>query len=92
MVQCANCHPAAVYTPTEQKRNPKYDEARETTKDIMIPGVAICRECHTARSPNLHVRSDCVMCHVYHPSSTPGADQGALQPFLLDQILRPNQE
>lgn len=38
------------------------------TADIMLPSIASCRLCH---APAAGVRSDCVMCHIYHPPLTP---------------------
>jgi len=38
------------------------------TTDIMLPSIESCRQCHT---PAAGVRSDCVMCHVYHAPLTP---------------------
>lgn len=40
----------------------------EKTSDIMLPSIDSCRSCH---APAARVRSDCVMCHVYHPPLEP---------------------
>lgn len=40
----------------------------EKTSDIMLPSIDSCRQCHT---PAEGVRSDCVMCHLYHPPLEP---------------------
>ncbi len=37
--------------------------------DIMLPSIESCRKCHT---PAVGVRSDCVLCHVYHRPIKPG--------------------
>ena len=50
MVQCASCHSKAA-------------ESRETS-DILIPGVATCRQCHRAGQDAAEAR--CFECHVYH--------------------------
>lgn len=38
------------------------------TSDIMLPSIDSCRACH---APEVGVRSDCVLCHVYHPPLEP---------------------
>ncbi len=38
------------------------------TADIMLPSIESCRQCH---APASGVRSDCVMCHLYHPPLAP---------------------
>lgn len=40
----------------------------EKTSDIMLPSIDSCRSCH---APAAGVRSDCVMCHLYHPPLEP---------------------
>ncbi len=40
----------------------------EQTSDIMLPSIDSCRTCH---APAAGVRSDCVMCHLYHPPLEP---------------------
>lgn len=49
MLSCTACHAQAM--------------SSVSTQDIMLPGIASCRECH---SPRAGAPSDCVMCHVYH--------------------------
>lgn len=43
--------------------------AGERAADIMLPSIESCRKCHT---PAVGVRSDCVLCHVYHRPLRPG--------------------
>ncbi len=40
----------------------------QETSDIMLPSIDSCRACH---APSVGVRSDCVLCHVYHPPLQP---------------------
>lgn len=53
--QCSECHDAA--------------QSKEAT-DVMIPTIAICRDCHSGKEPeNNKVVSDCGLCHGYHQAS-----------------------
>jgi hypothetical protein len=63
---CAECHKAA--TSTE-------------TKDVLLPTVATCRECHT---PKVGARTDCVECHRYHDKSKERDPDG---PFKIRELL-----
>lgn len=53
-VSCDSCH--------EKTR-----KSTETT-DVLLPGIKVCRECHVDGKKAGFVRSDCVLCHVYHKS------------------------
>jgi predicted CXXCH cytochrome family protein len=53
---CATCHAAAKST-------------RAT--DLLLPGIAVCSDCHGGPSSKADVPSNCAMCHSYH------ADDGA---------------
>ena len=48
VLDCTHCHAA----PTSQ-----------TARDVLLPGVQSCRECH---APGKTARFDCVHCHQYH--------------------------
>ncbi len=55
VTQCATCHAA---------------KASTKSSDLLIPGIATCRQCHggnVARPPK--VASSCILCHSYHPVS-----------------------
>lgn len=55
MLDCTACHGQA--------------KTSHQTSDIMLPGVAKCRNCHTISSATAgsgSARSDCVECHIYH--------------------------
>ncbi len=60
MLACVACH-----TQSETGRD---------TSDIMIPGIANCRECH---SPRAGAPSNCTLCHTYHERS-PYLEGGSL--------------
>lgn len=49
--QCSTCHDAA-------------GSARAT--DLLIPGIAACRDCHGGEGSSSDVPSSCAMCHDYH--------------------------
>jgi predicted CXXCH cytochrome family protein len=51
LVTCDSCHRAAA--------------SRETT-DVLLPGIATCRQCHT---PDTGAESRCFECHQYHDRS-----------------------
>ena len=49
---CAECHDTAT--------------ASTQTKDVLLPSVAVCRQCH--RGPE-GARAGCVACHLYHDNT-----------------------
>ncbi len=49
--------------------------------DLLLPGIATCRECHGGEASNTDVPSSCAMCHDYH------ADEGA--PWLIRNQDKP---
>ncbi|WP_427964701.1 cytochrome c3 family protein [Altererythrobacter sp.] len=51
--KCSDCHAA---------------ETSKTSDDLLIPGIAVCRDCHLGEdAPKGKVASSCAMCHAYHP-------------------------
>ncbi|WP_271438167.1 cytochrome c3 family protein [Pontixanthobacter luteolus] len=51
---CTTCHAA---------------ETSKTSEDLLMPGIAICRDCHLGeKAKQAEVPSSCAMCHSYHPS------------------------
>jgi predicted CXXCH cytochrome family protein len=66
-VACTECHAAA--TSTE-------------TRDVLLPRVETCRECHL---PEGGARSGCVECHRYHDKSQERDPSG---PFKVQQLRR----
>lgn len=59
---CTDCH--------------KADSSKKAT-DLLLPGIATCRECHGGEASDTDVPSTCALCHDYH------ADGGA--PWLVRQ-------
>ena len=51
MLLCAGCHPVAL--------------ASTKTTDVLLPGIAVCRECHVSGKQDA-ARATCVECHIYH--------------------------
>jgi len=49
--RCETCHKASV---------------SGTGSQVMLPGIATCRECHGGENSNAAVPSSCAMCHSYH--------------------------
>lgn len=57
--QCTSCHAA---------------EKSGSASDLLLPGIAQCRDCHQGESARkAEVPSGCAMCHSYHPRSGPAA-------------------
>lgn len=57
-VSCEECHKAGDIS------------VRDSTKttDILMPGIADCRSCHSDAHKEGKVQSECVMCHSFHDS------------------------
>jgi len=53
---CQSCHRA---------------DASSKSTDLLLPGIAVCRDCHMGEGSNSQVPSSCALCHSYH------ADDGA---------------
>lgn len=87
-VDCLHCHSRDGTPATEAKRDAYYpalpDGLKDTTaifasvsaKDVLMPKIETCRECHGSKQTALgrtSVRGDCAECHVYHhtPHSVP---------------------
>jgi predicted CXXCH cytochrome family protein len=50
--QCTSCHDTA--------------ERSTASSDILMPGIAKCRQCHGGAHDTSKLSSDCVMCHRFH--------------------------
>ena len=51
--ECTTCHAA---------------EQSGSSSDLLLPGIAICRDCHLGEdATDVAVPSSCAMCHSYHP-------------------------
>ena len=56
---CTTCHAA---------------EGSKTSEDLLMPGIAVCRDCHLGEdATKAEVPSSCAMCHSYHPATPAGA-------------------
>ncbi|HET7341154.1 MAG TPA: cytochrome c3 family protein, partial [Methylomirabilota bacterium] len=64
---CAECHKAA---------------ASSETKDVLMPSIATCRECH--KPTKNAARSGCVECHRYHDKAQ---ERDADGPFKVRHLL-----
>ncbi len=63
---CTECHKAWVST---------------ETKDVLMPSIATCRDCH---QPRAGARTGCVECHRYHDKSQERSQDG---PFTIHHLL-----
>jgi predicted CXXCH cytochrome family protein len=52
---CGDCHAA---------------EKSASASDLMIPGIANCRQCHAGEGGGSKVANTCIDCHGYHQSAT----------------------
>jgi predicted CXXCH cytochrome family protein len=50
-VACGDCHAAA---------------SSDTSTDVLLPGIALCQNCHGGEKATTKVRSTCVSCHDFH--------------------------
>jgi hypothetical protein len=69
-VACKDCHKGA--------------EKSTTAADVLLPGIATCRECHapsrqTAEGVRGGARFDCTECHRYHQGDNPLVGLGAAE-------------
>jgi len=67
MVACQKCH-----YDSGQGQEPLVPDRSSDTADLMMPGIQVCRECHTVSGRNSHpgsAASRCVDCHRYHGRS-----------------------
>jgi hypothetical protein len=60
-MSCASCHYLDAGQPGSIRES-------ETARDILLPSIETCRQCHGAenRTPGGQARSACVECHGYH--------------------------
>ncbi len=56
--QCSDCHAAG---------------RSDNAGDLLIPGIATCRDCHGGEGSDSDVPSGCAMCHEYHADPAGGA-------------------
>lgn len=68
-ISCESCH----------------EKARKSakTEDVLLPGIALCKECHAQKVTSGHVTSGCVECHSYHDSlPIPQTEKHDVQSYL----------
>ena len=53
-MECADCHDASTSS---------------SSKDLLIPGIGNCRQCHAGESATDKVPTTCIDCHGYHEAS-----------------------
>jgi hypothetical protein len=53
----------------------EHTKSSKETSDALLPRVETCQQCH---QPAANVRSDCVLCHTYHPGGAKHAYLGTL--------------
>ena len=70
---CASCHAAA--------------KSRDAA-DVLVPGIATCRQCHGGESSTAQVPSSCAMCHSYHQKQdAPWRSRRRLSPAARPEAL-----
>jgi pSer/pThr/pTyr-binding forkhead associated (FHA) protein len=69
ILKCVACHEAAPRS--------------ERTKDVLLPSIASCRNCHFEPGG---ARTQCLTCHVYHDKSQ--AQKPGDQPYTIDQFKK----
>jgi hypothetical protein len=81
-VRCSECHNQAIES--------------TSSEDVLLPGIASCRECHAPRSGAMGgIRFDCAECHRYHQEDVPVHGRGARQrapsePSSIRRFLSPD--
>ena len=71
---CTTCHEA---------------ESSKTSRDLLMPPIAICRDCHLGEDAReADVPSTCAMCHTYHPKDGLPADHPQTMPEQVAAISR----
>ena len=63
------------HRPHEEERCTTCHEATRSgaSSDLLIPGIATCRECHGGEGSRADVPSSCAMCHEYHSEPAAGS-------------------
>ena len=67
--ECGDCHAA---------------ESSDKAQDVLLPGVATCRQCHGGANDHRLIASPCLTCHIYH------AEDGA--PHMAPRLRRAARE
>lgn len=68
-IPCTTCHRA---------------ETSDSSADVLMPSITVCRDCHDDLSGRNAIASDCLTCHVYHDAPHSGEGGAPLmQPARL---------
>ncbi|HXG18546.1 MAG TPA: hypothetical protein VNN62_05665 [Methylomirabilota bacterium] len=75
LLECTACHPNVTKS--------------GAAKDVLIPAIHVCRECHRATPEEMAQRrptaaTECIACHQYHPKTEPRDWNG---PFTIQRVL-----
>jgi Cytochrome c7 and related cytochrome c len=89
-VSCRECH-AGAYPDGLTSTGVKVREASSVSEDVLVPGIATCRQCHAPlrSSGGLTTggaRFDCTECHRYHDGDHPLAGLGASRRSALEEL------
>jgi len=97
MLDCRECHRNFAADPAG---TPVADSA--STLDVLIPPIAVCRNCHASRTPGPApawgaprlnpARTECVECHAYHARPGPGQVSLFRGPLSLELRPRPGED
>ena len=63
LMECRACHARAYAHDETNAANP---DASVSEKDVLLPGIATCVECHRPAGQGERARNACVECHRYH--------------------------
>jgi len=81
MLKCDACHAA---------------KQSKAATDVLVPKIAVCRDCHGAENAENLVPSTCITCHAYHRPGQPlmggrerRADWGELSPAAETGVSQP---
>ena len=63
-LRAAKRRPAARHTPCESCHSLEVAVSKsQQTSDVLLPGIAVCQECHSSAGG---ASQQCVLCHTYH--------------------------
>lgn len=87
-LKCLECHSSSESRTKTVKGDAQQPDIymSSSTGDILIPMIAVCKECHSAspaeKSGLSGARTDCVECHVYHKREFERPGQRDIREFL----------
>jgi hypothetical protein len=74
LLECRACHAGAYAFDEKGSPNPY---ASADSKDVLLPGIGTCLECHAPRAQGGTARHGCVECHRYHDGDHPLHGRGS---------------